>query len=41
MVNEQSEIPDFPKTYRKQLEKDLLFVINFYLKDEINNNKNF
>ena len=39
MVNEQSEIPNFPKTYRKQLEKDLSIIINLYLKDEINNNK--
>ena len=41
MTNEQGEIPDFPKTYRKQLEKDLSAIINFHLKDEINSNKNF
>ena len=40
MANEQGEIPDFPKTYRKQLEKDLSTIINYYLKDEIDNNKN-
>jgi len=41
MVNEQNEIPDFPKTYRKQLEKDLSSIINFYLKEEINHQKTF
>ena len=40
MANEQSEIPNFPKTYRKQLKKDLSAVINFYLKDEIDSIKN-
>ena len=40
MANEQSETPNFPKTYRKQLEKDLSVIINFYLKDEIDSIKN-
>ena len=39
MVNEQSEIPDFPKTYKKQLKKNLISPINQYIKNELNSNK--
>ena len=40
MVNEQGKIPDFPKFYKKQLEKNLSFAINKYIKLENNANKN-
>ena len=40
MVNEQSKVPDFPKIYKKQLEKNLSVVINSYLKEDIFNRKN-
>ena len=39
MVNEQSKIPDFPKTYKKQLKKNLISSINKYIKIGVNSNK--
>ena len=39
MVNEQAEVPDFPKVYKKQLEKYLSLTINKYIKIDINPNK--
>ena len=41
MVNEQSQIPDFPKTYKKELDKNLTLTINKYLKTEVIGNRNF
>ena len=35
MVNEQNTIPDFPKSYKKQLEKNLMNIVNTYLKEEM------
>jgi hypothetical protein len=35
LVNQQGEIPHFPKIYRKQLEKNLLNILNKYMKNEI------
>ena len=35
MVNEQSKIPDFPKVYKKNLEKNLSTTINKYIKNDI------
>ena len=40
MVNEQSSVPEFPKVYRKQLDKNLTLSINKYLKIDPNNHKN-
>ena len=37
MVNEQSKIPDFPKVYKKNLEKNLSTTINKYIKNVIVN----
>ena len=35
MYNEQNSIPDFPKSYKKQLERILMNIVNTYLKEEI------
>ena len=35
MVNEQNEIPDFPKSYKKQLERILMNMVNTYLREEM------
>ena len=35
MVNEQSKIPDFPKVYKKNLEKNLSTTINKYIKNDV------
>ena len=40
MVNEQSKVPDFPKMYKKQLDKNLTSVINNYIKKEVNITQN-
>ena len=40
MVNEQGKIPDFPKFNKKQLEKNLSFTVNKYIKLDLDNNKN-
>ena len=35
MVNEQSDVPDFPKNYKKELDKNLTLTINKYIKHEV------
>ena len=40
MVNEQSKIPDFPKVYKKNLEKNLSTTINKYIKNDVAINRN-
>ena len=35
MYNEQNSIPDFPKSYKKQLERILMNIVNTYLKEEM------
>ena len=35
MVNEQAKIPDFPKFYKKNLEKNLSTTINKYIKNDL------
>ena len=34
-INKQSEIPEFPKNHRKNLEKNLLACVNKYMKEEM------
>ena len=40
IVNEQGKIPDFPRIYKRQLEKNLSTTINKYIRNEIIINKN-
>ena len=40
MYNEQNSIPDFPKSYKKQLERILMNLVNTYLKEEMCRRKN-
>ena len=34
-INKENEIPEFPKNYRKNLEKNLLSCVNTYMKEEM------